>query len=166
MTAHHESKLKAYSSITTFYKEKCKELAPSAVDSKKHHVCNKGNNSVGTTKEFTDKMNQRITFLLNCIYADEFAEDVFLLEFIIILFTRKEGLELQENAERIEDNDEEIELQEWMNIMSQKIHGGDSSDGADVTHQTRIPGPVGRPVIGGCMSEWIHEKNITGYTLG
>ena len=32
--------------------------------------------------------------------------------------------------------------------MTKKIHGVQSD--ADVTSQTRIPGTVGRPVIGGC----------------
>lgn len=112
-----------------------------------------------SAREFTDEVKEKISFLLNILYADEFVEDAFLHEIMIILFaTKKSFKELQEVNEDIYDQNRNAnELQEWVDIMSGKIYGRKKQ--TVTTRQGRIPGPVGRPVIGGCtMHGWLRNK--------
>ena len=115
--------------------------------------------SAKAANELSGEKQQKIICLLNRLYADEFMDDLFLLE-IVILFTSKEESESQENSRSIIEQEDDAELEEWINIMAEKINGG-KSDRADASAcPTRIPGPVGRPVIGGgCMSEWLHGRS-------
>lgn len=125
--------------------------------SSKDSICNTDDIASETAKEFTNEMKLKITSLLNCLYADEFVEDTFLLEVILILFTSEKRLELQENSKDANEQKKNAhELQEWIDIMTEKIHGGESE--TVIARQGRIPGPVGRPVIGGrMMYEWLRE---------
>ena len=93
---------------------------------------------------------------MNIIYADEFVEDAFLFEIMIILFaTKKSPKERQEVNEDICDQDRNAYgLQDWIDIMSEKIYGRKTQ--TFIARQGRIPGPVGRPVIGGStMHKWL-----------
>ena len=112
-----------------------------------------------SAKEFTNEVKEKIFFLLNILYADEFVEDAFLLEIMIILFATKKNLrELQEVNEDICEQDRNAnELQEWIDIMSEKISRGKTQ--SFIAWQGRIPGTVGRPVIGGStMQNWLQNK--------
>lgn len=112
-----------------------------------------------SAKEFTNEVKEKIYFLLNILYADEFVEDAFLLEIMIIFFaTKKSPKELQEVNEDVCDQDRNAYgLQEWIEIMSEKIYG--SKTQTFIARQGRIPGPVGRPVIGGStMHKWLRNK--------
>ena len=117
--------------------------------------------SAKAANELSGENQQKIICLLNRLYADEFMDDMFLLE-IVILFTRKEESESQESSRSIIEQEDDPELEEWINTMTEKINGG-KSDRADASAcPTRIPGPVGRPVFGGgCMSEWLHGRSGT-----
>lgn len=106
-----------------------------------------------TAKELANELKENIISLLNFLYADEFAEDVLLLEITIILFARKGSFELQEKKEGVSDANE---LQAWIDIMSKKIYGGETRK--VIAWQSRIPGPVGKPVIGGCTMQKIASK--------
>lgn len=110
-----------------------------------------------TAKELTNELKENIISLLNFLYAEEFAEDVLLLEITIILFARKGSFELQEKKEGVSDQDENAnELQAWIDIMSKKIYGGETRK--VIAWQSRIPGPVGKPVIGGCTMQKMASK--------
>ena len=112
-------------------------------------------------KEFTSEVREKIMFLLNILYADEFVDDAFLLEFMIILFANKKSpKELQEVNENICDQDmNACGPQEWIDIMSEKIYG--SKTPSFIARQRRIPGPVGRPVIGGSTMHKMNSPEIT-----
>lgn len=114
--------------------------------------------SSASSKEFTNEVKEKMYFLLNVLYADEFVEDAFLLEIMIILFASKtssSSKEPHEDNDNIYDQDRNAPgLQEWIDIMSEKIYG--SRTQTFIARQGRIPGPVGRPVIGGCtMHKWL-----------
>lgn len=115
---------------------------------------------ISYVKEFTNEVKENIYFLLNVLYADEFVEDAFLLEIMMILFaTKTSSKELHEDNDDISfDQDGNAHgLQEWMDIMSEKIYGSETQ--TFIARQGRIPGPVGRPVIGGCtMHKWLQKK--------
>ena len=121
--------------------------------------------SAKATNEFSSEKQQKIICLLNRLYAEEFMDDMFLLE-IVILFTSNEGSESQEKSRSIMEQEDDAELEEWINIMTEKINGGESGRTDATACQSRIPGPVGRPVIGGCMSEWLHGRSTVLYTYG
>ena len=107
----------------------------------------------------TNEVKGKKYFLLNILYADEFEEDAFLLEIMIILFAIKKSFEeFLEVNDNVYDQDKEAhELQEWVDIMSEKIYG--SKTQTFIAWQGRIPGPVGRPVIGGStMLKWLQNK--------
>jgi len=109
-----------------------------------------------SVKRLTNEVEEKISFLLNIIYADEFVEDAFLFEIMIILFaTKKSPKERQEVNEDICDQDRNAYgLQDWIDIMSEKIYGRKTQ--TFIARRGRIPGPVGRPVIGGStMHKWL-----------
>ena len=112
----------------------------------------------GSAKEFTNEVKEKMCFLLNVLYADEFVEDAFLLEIMIILFaTKTSSKEMHEDSNDVYDQDtNEHRLQEWIDIMSEKIYG--SKTQTLIARQGRIPGPVGRPVIGGFTM-----RNMNGF---
>ena len=115
--------------------------------------------SSASGKEFTYEVKEKNSFLLNILYADEFEEDEILLEIMIILSAIKKNFkELHKDNENIYDQDRNVhELQEWADIMSEKIYG--SKTQTFIAWQGRIPGPVGRPVIGGStMHKWLQKK--------
>lgn len=114
--------------------------------------------SSGSAKEFTNEVKEKMCFLLNVLYADEFVEDAFLLEIMIILFaTKTSSKEMHEDSNDVYDQDTNAHsLQEWIDIMSEKIYG--SKTQTLIARQGRIPGPVGRPVIGGFTM-----RNINGF---
>lgn len=127
--------------------------------SKKDSILNPDDILSETRKEFTNEMKKNITSLLNFLYADEFVEDALLLELItMILFASEKSYELQNNNELVNDqNDNAYELQAWIDIMSEKIYGSETE--TVIARQGRIPGPVGKPVIGGCtMHKWLRNK--------
>lgn len=130
--------------------------------SRKHSTLNLDDSLSKTTKEFTYEMEENIISLLNLLYADEFVEDAFFLEVTIILFESKESCEsfkLQENHEDLnKQNENENELQAWIDMMSEKIY----CSGAEkvIARQGKLPGPVGKPVIGGCtMRKMASNRN-------
>ena len=115
--------------------------------------------SSASAKEFNDEVKEKMYFLLNVLYADEFVEDAFLLEIMIILFaTKTSSKEQYENKDDIYDQDGNAHgLQEWIDIMSEKIYGNKTQ--TFIARQGRIPGPIGRPVIGGCtMHKWLQNE--------
>lgn len=75
-----------------------------------------------------------------------------LVEFMISLFASRKELVMQENDERNENQEGELELQEWIIIMTEKINQKKRKEKHFVP-KTRIPGPVGRPVIASFMSQ-------------
>ena len=86
-TIQEEHKSKAH--LSSAAPTECRNQASTAQHSRKHLFCNTGDISGEAEREFTNEMKQRITFLLNCLYADEFVHDMFLLEFIALLFAAK-----------------------------------------------------------------------------
>ena len=116
------------------------------------------NASSASAKEFTNEVKEKMYFLLNVLYADEFAEDAFLLEIMITSFaTKTSSKEMHEDNNDVFDQDTNAhKLQEWIDIMSEKIYG--SKTQTSIARQGRIPGPVGRPVIGGFTM-----RNMNGF---
>ena len=119
--------------------------------------------SAKAANELSGEKQQKIICLLNRLYADEFMDDMYLLEIVILFTSKEESAESQENSRSIIEQEDDAELEEWINIMTEKVNGG-KNDRADASRAcpTRIPGPVGRPVFGGgCMSEWLHGRSGT-----
>lgn len=113
-----------------------------------------------SAKDLTNNVKGKNYFLLNILYADDFVEDKFLLEIMKILLATKESFkELQEVKKHInyEQDRNRHELREWIDAMSEKISGGKTKP--FIAWQGRIPGSVGRPVIGGStMYKWLQNK--------
>lgn len=112
-----------------------------------------------SAKDLTNNVKGKNYFLLNILYSDDFVEDKFLLEIMKILLAKKESFkELQEVKKDIYEQDKNRhELQEWIDAMSEKISGGKTK--TFNAWQGRIPGSVGRPVIGGStMHKWLQNK--------
>jgi len=112
-----------------------------------------------SAKDLTNNVKRKNYFLLNILYADDFVEDKFLLEIMKILLATKESFkELQEVKKYIYEQDgNRRELQEWIDAMSKKISGAKTRTFS--AWQGRIPGSVGRPVIGGStMHKWLQNK--------
>ena len=117
-----------------------------------HRFFNPGDISTELTNEFPNEVHRRIDYVLNSLYAEEFICDMFLVGFIMNLFGSREELVLQQNDELRRENQEgELELQEWIIVMTEKINEK-KRKGEHFVRKTRIPGPVGRPVIGSFMS--------------
>ena len=77
---------------------------------------------------------------------------------IILSAIKKNFKELYKDNENIYEQDRNVhELQDWADIMSEKIYG--SKTQTFIAWKGRIPGPVGRPVIGGStMHKWLQKK--------
>ena len=88
-------------------------------------------------KDFINVMKQK----LNHLYADEFVEDVALIELAMIVFRNIGVANGVENGLQDED---ESELHEWLEAVRHKIYGAVKTDS---TNRNRIPGPVGRPAL-------------------
>lgn len=149
---HRRNKIRGHLlSIATDYE--------TSTDSRKDSIRNTVHISSESAREFTDEVKEKITSLLNVLYADEFGEDVILLEIMSVLFASDETFELQGIVEDDKDQSGNTydKLQAWVDIMSEKIYDGEIK--TVNTWKGRIPGPVGRPIIGGCtMLEWLQKK--------
>lgn len=66
---------------------------------------------------------ERINSLLNSLYADDFIADVCLLEIITLWCARKERLELYHINNKRSMQEEELALQGWITIMTDKMYG-------------------------------------------
>lgn len=130
-----------------------------SIDSRKDSVSNTVDISSESAKELTKEIKEKITSLLNVLYADEFVEDAFLLEIMTVWFASDERFELQGNNgySKGQSGNTYDELQEWIDIMSEKIYNGETQ--RVKTWKGRIPGPVGRPIIGGrTMLRWLRKN--------
>ena len=117
--SHFENASQPTESFTEVIQDTCKE---DTFNNGKYCIHNTDNILAETTKEITNDTKTKITTLLNCLYADEFVEDAFLLEILIILFTSDKCFE-GNNSDVIDDEESTYEVQEWIDIMSEKIYG-------------------------------------------
>lgn len=140
------------STLTAETVQKFQDQRNGSFQQKSNRFCNPADILTETTKEFTSEVHRRIDFVLNSLYAEEFICDMLLVEFMMSLFASRKELVMQENDERNENQEGELELQEWIIIMTEKINQKKRKEKHFVP-KTRIPGPVGRPVIASFSSQ-------------